>query len=78
MHPQVQLKAQEELDRVVGGDRLPTHDDRPSLPYLNAVLKEVLRWHSISHVAVPHSARDDDEYRGYHIPAGTIVVVNVR
>jgi cytochrome P450 len=40
-HPEVQKKAQEELDRVVGHDRLPTFEDRPNLPYLNAVVSEV-------------------------------------
>ena len=44
LHPQELKKAQEEMDRVVGRHRLPTIDDRPSLPYLNCLLKEVLRW----------------------------------
>ena len=43
MHPEVQRKAQEELDRVVGRDRLPEFEDRDSLPYLDALTKEVLR-----------------------------------
>lgn len=42
-HPEVYRKAQEELDRVVGSERLPDFDDRDSLPYLNAVIKEVYR-----------------------------------
>ena len=44
LHPQEFKKAQEEIDRVVGRNRLPTIDDRPSLPYLECLLKEVLRW----------------------------------
>jgi cytochrome P450 len=43
-YPEVQAKAQEELDAVLKGERLPLMDDRPSLPYLNAIIKEVLRW----------------------------------
>ena len=43
-HPDVQRRAQEELDRVVG-DRLPVIADRELTPYLNALIKEVLRWH---------------------------------
>ena len=43
LHPEVQLKAREELDRVVGLDRLPSFEDEPDLPYITAVLKEVFR-----------------------------------
>ena len=45
LHPNAQAKAQEELDSVVGNERLPEFDDLPSLPYLQAVFMEVLRWH---------------------------------
>jgi cytochrome P450 len=41
LYPKVQKKAQEELDRVVGHDRLPSFEDRPNLPYLNAIVTEV-------------------------------------
>ena len=44
MFPQIQAKVHEEMDRVIGPDRLPTHQDREDLPYLNAVLKELYRW----------------------------------
>lgn len=43
-YPEVQRKAQAELDAVIGPDRLPTLADRERLPYLNAVMLEVLRW----------------------------------
>ena len=43
-HPEVQQKIHEELDRVVGDDRLPTYDDRESLRYLQAAYKESARW----------------------------------
>lgn len=43
LFPQVQAKAQEELDRVVGRDRLPLWDDRPNLPYIRGVVEETLR-----------------------------------
>lgn len=42
-HPEVLSKAQEEMDRTIGKQRLPTIDDRGSLPYLECILKEVLR-----------------------------------
>ena len=46
--PEAQAKAQEELDRVVGTDRLPTFDDEPKLPYLGALVKEVFRWQQVA------------------------------
>ena len=48
LFPEVQAKAQAELDAVVGTERLPCFNDRDSLPYINAICKEVLRWHSIT------------------------------
>jgi len=47
MHPEVQRKAQAEVDRVIGSDRFPTFADQPSLPYLDALAKEVLRWNPV-------------------------------
>ena len=47
LNPSAQEKAQAEIDKVVGSQRLPTMDDRPNLPYVNALLKEVLRWNTI-------------------------------
>lgn len=46
LHPEAQKKAQEEIDHVVGTNRLPTYADRPNLPYVDAVMREVLRWHT--------------------------------
>ncbi|KAF8181626.1 cytochrome P450 [Pholiota molesta] len=75
-HPEVQVKAQEELDRVVGRERLPEFSDRSKLPYINAIIKEVLRWNPIAPLGLPHMTTRDDEFRDYFIPAGTIVVGN--
>ena len=47
MHPDAQHKAQEEIDTVIGPDRLPHFNDREKLPYINAIVEETLRWHSI-------------------------------
>lgn len=77
MHKDVQAKAQNELDSVVGPDRLPTFADRESLPYMNALIKEVLRWHVISPIGVAHRSTADDMYGGYLIPAGTLIIPNV-
>ena len=48
LYPNVQRKAQAEIDRVVGNSRLPDYSDHDELPYLQAVLKEVLRWHPVT------------------------------
>ena len=48
LYPEVQTRAQEELDRVVGRDRLPTFEDRAQLPYVSNVVKETLRWMPVS------------------------------
>ncbi|KZT69377.1 cytochrome P450 [Daedalea quercina L-15889] len=77
LHPEVFLKAQKEMDNVVGHDRLPTIDDRGSLPYLECVLKETYRWAPPIPVGIPHATSEDDEYRGYYIPKGTTIIPNI-
>jgi cytochrome P450 len=47
LFPDVQKKAQAEIDAVVGPDRLPSFADRDSLPYTEALVKEVLRWNAV-------------------------------
>ena len=47
-HPEVQRKAQAEIDRVIGSDRFPTLADQPDLPYVDALVKEVLRWNPVT------------------------------
>ncbi|EIW58855.1 cytochrome P450 [Trametes versicolor FP-101664 SS1] len=76
MYPDVQRQAQAELDRIIGRTRLPDFDDRDSLPYINAVVKELTRWHVVAPMGVPHAALEDDEYNGHYIPKGSVVIVN--
>ncbi|KAJ6548518.1 cytochrome P450 [Mycena capillaripes] len=76
-YPEVQSKAQAEIDAVVGQNRLPTFEDRQSLPYIEAIYKELLRWHTTAPLAIPHRAMADDVYRNYFIPKDTLVVANV-
>ncbi|KAH9042935.1 cytochrome P450 [Lactarius deliciosus] len=76
LYPEVQKRAQAELDSVISRDRLPTYDDRPRLPYIEAMTKELLRWHMVTPLAAPHSPTDDDFYRGYFIPKGAVVMAN--
>ncbi|KAF9457387.1 cytochrome P450 [Collybia nuda] len=76
LHPDVQLRAQAEIDRIVGPHRLPSFEDQSSLPYISAICRESLRWH----VPVPltaHATSEDDLYQGYEIPAGTTIVLNI-
>ena len=77
MFPDVQKKAHEELMAVVGPNRLPEYEDEPSLPYLRAVVKECLRWRSVVPLGIPHRALEEDEYRGFRIPKGSIVISNI-
>ena len=48
LYPEVQARAQAEIDQVVGQSRLPSWDDHDSLPYLEALVKEVLRWNPVT------------------------------
>jgi len=77
LYPDVQKKAQNELDHVIGNDRLPTFADRSSLPYMNALVKELLRWAPVGPMGLPHRLNKEDEYNGYRIPKGTIVLTNI-
>ncbi|KAH8990855.1 cytochrome P450 [Lactarius akahatsu] len=78
-YPDITTRIQEELDNVVGRDRLPTFDDEGSLPYLAAFIKEVTRrlWRPAVPLAIPHATSKSDVYAGYDIPAGTTVYGNI-
>lgn len=101
LYPEVQKKGQAELDAVLNG-RLPDFNDHPSLPYIQAIAKETMRWQLVAplgkevltslftpfylfiypcleriyHPGLPHMATNSDEYDGYYIPKGTIVIGN--
>ncbi|KAK1224075.1 hypothetical protein PQX77_008405 [Marasmius sp. AFHP31] len=76
LHPEYQLLAQKEIDRVVGSERLPDYGDKEKLPFVNALLAETLRWNPVTPLALDHRALYDDKYQGYRIPAGAKVVGN--
>ena len=95
LYPEVQKKAQAEIDAVVGQNRLPDFHDRPSLSYINAIVKESSRWNLVvplgrsffiiiiiistiltSIEGIPHMSTTDDEYNGFYIPKGTIMMCN--
>ncbi|KAG1743483.1 cytochrome P450 [Suillus lakei] len=77
LFPEVQVKAHALIDAVVGASRLPTFEDRSSLQYIDAILRETLRWHPILPLSTPHASVNSDVYEGYYIPKGAIVVPNV-
>ena len=69
-------KAQEQLDAVVGRDRFPTFEDRPKLPYIHAILEEVLRWRPAVAGGVPHFTKVESSYEGHRIPSNSVVMAN--
>lgn len=70
LYPEVQAKAQAEVDSVVGSTRLPELSDRKHLPYLNAIISEVLRFGEIAPMGVAHELHEDDVYNGFFMPKG--------
>jgi cytochrome P450 len=77
LFPDVQRQAQEEIDRVLGPDRLPKVADRARLPYIDAVVKEVLRWHPVAPMGIPHASSEDDTWEGHFIPKGSLLMPNI-
>lgn len=77
LNPSVQKKAHEEIDRVLGSGQIPTIALRKKLPYINAVVKEVLRWHPVAPMGIPHMSVKDDMWEGYYIPKGSLIMPNI-
>ncbi|KAM0852499.1 hypothetical protein ACQ4PT_051718 [Festuca glaucescens] len=75
--PEVFAKATEEMDRVVGRGRWVTEKDMPSLPFIQAIVKETMRLHPVAPMLVPRLSRENTSIGGYDIPAGTRVLVSV-
>lgn len=77
IYPDVARRAQEELDRVCGPDRIPDLPDAPSLPYIRGCVKEAMRWMPTALLGLPHALDRDDAYRGFLLPKGATVIYNV-
>ncbi|EKM54963.1 uncharacterized protein PHACADRAFT_194992 [Phanerochaete carnosa HHB-10118-sp] len=75
LYPEVQAKAQQTIDLVCYG-RLPDFSDFHALPYVHALLKEVMGWNPVIPLNLAHVSTTDDVYNGYHIPKGTFVLAN--
>lgn len=72
--PEAQKRAQEEIDRVTGGTRLPALSDREQMPFVDAIVSEVLRWLTIAPMGVPHVLSEDMSYNGYDLPKGAYLI----
>ena len=70
-------KAQQELDQHVGRYRLVNESDLNNLVYIQAILKETLRLYPAGPLSVPHESTEDCTVSGYHVPAGTRLLVNL-
>ncbi|KAG2358710.1 cytochrome P450 [Suillus spraguei] len=77
LYPEVQKLAQAEIDAVVGEDRFPVFNDRDKLPYIGALIQELIRWAPVAPQGLPHHAMREDVYKGYRIPKGATVIANI-
>lgn len=57
---------------------MPVFDDESSLPYVNAMIKESLRWLVVAPIGLPHATTAEDQYMGYRIPQGSTVWANIK
>ncbi|KAF7372791.1 Steroid 17-alpha-hydroxylase/17,20 lyase [Mycena sanguinolenta] len=77
LYPEWIPRAQREIDAIVGEDRLPSFKDRPHLPFVEAIVRETLRWRPAARFGIPHQSTADEvvEYKGreYFIPKGSII-----
>ena len=78
MFPEALKAAHAELDNVIGRHRTPDWDDLENLPYCHAVMKEAMRWRSVTALGgFAHAPIQDDTYRGYRFPAGIHIYGNL-
>ena len=72
-HPEKQRRVQQELDAVVGRNRMPSLNDRPQMPYMEAVVYEINRISSLGYTGVPRMVNQDTKLAGYDIPKGCLL-----
>ncbi|KAF9482335.1 cytochrome P450 [Pholiota conissans] len=76
LYPEVQKRGRQAMIQAISNERLPIFSDMQSIPYVDAIIKEVLRWRPVAPLALPHRLVADDEYNGYFLPSGSVVVGN--
>lgn len=72
---EIQNRFQREIDDVISKDRFPSLNDKPPLPYTEAVILEVMRRHTLAPLYTPHATLRDAEVFGYNIPRGCLVII---
>ena len=77
LFPDIQQRAKQEIDAVVGCEELVSFKDRPSLPYVEALFREILRWRPVVPLSVSHASTSNDVYNGYFIPKGAQCRLNI-
>lgn len=77
LHPRVQSKVQEEIDNVIGWEKLPSTDDRKKMPYLSAVILETQRISNIGPFTLPHRALENTAIGGYTVPKDSTVLMSI-
>ncbi|KAJ7154766.1 cytochrome P450 [Mycena filopes] len=77
MNPIAQKKAQEEIDTLCDGQRLPTFADKRSLPYVEALIWEILRWSAVAPLGIPHRLTRDETYQGLRFKKNTYIIANI-
>ncbi|XP_062887821.1 cytochrome P450 2J2-like, partial [Mobula hypostoma] len=77
LHPDVQSRVHEEIDRVIGKGRRPRLEDREEMPFTNAVIHETQRLGNIVPISLPHETYRDTTIMGYTIPKGTMIIPNI-
>lgn len=77
-YPELQSRVRDEVDVVIGPQRLPTFEDRPRLRFLEHFVNEVMRSMPLNPLVIPHRSIRDDIYEGMFIPAGTVVFANTK
>jgi cytochrome P450 len=75
-YPDVQRRAHDEIDRVVGKSRSPTFSDANQLPYIRAIGKEILRIRPLASMGIPHYATADINYKEHIIPKNSIIAIS--
>jgi cytochrome P450 len=83
LFPDAQHQAQIEIQKALvahpdqTSSRLPSYAEKENYPSITALVLEVLRWSAFAPLGIPHTVSKDDVYNGYHIAAGSTVLVNV-
>ncbi|KAL5820375.1 hypothetical protein ACOSQ3_022257 [Xanthoceras sorbifolium] len=75
-YPRIMKKLQNELENVVGKDKMVEESDLDNLEYLDMVIKESLRFHPVAPLLVPHESREDCIINGFHIPKKSRIFIN--